>query len=123
MNRLEKWTLLLAISAGACSAGEGDSVSFLWFSVHQGPRGTLQVYADNSLAVLMDPVSSNDSGGTIRRGHLDDATVSSLRGYFTDEGIRHYVEGYQGYQSMKVRSIVPAMALQSKVTPTNTCPA
>jgi hypothetical protein len=31
----------------------------------------------------------------VKRGQLDEATVSALRGYFTDENIRHYIEGYQ----------------------------
>jgi hypothetical protein len=117
-----KWVVFLAIAAGSCSGGGGDSASSLWFAVSQGPKA-LQVSVRNSYEFLVDPDpgscysppdafagwlpecpdSGIDSGGTanprmtVKRGHLDDATVSALLGYFTDEKIRHYVEGYQSY--------------------------
>jgi hypothetical protein len=114
-----KWIVLLAIAAGGCSGGEGDSGSFLWFAVHQGPK-TLQVYVNNSYAFLVDPdpgscyeppgsagwlppcpdsgvVDSGGNPGMEKRGQLDEATVSALRGYFTDENIRHYIEGHGSY--------------------------
>jgi len=123
MNRLAMWIVFLATAAGGCSGGHGDPVSFLWFDVSQDSRGNLQVYVDSSFAYLVDPHcgsgsgfvqldaspplpecpdSGIDSGGTteadmIKRGHLDETTVSALRGYFADEKIRHYVEGYQHY--------------------------
>jgi hypothetical protein len=114
-----KWIVFFAIAAGGCSGGGGDSASFLWFEVSQGPKA-LQVYVNNSYAFLVDPDPGScyeppgsagwlppcpdsgvvDSGGTpgmVKRGQLDEATVSALRGYFTDEKIGHYQEGYQSY--------------------------
>jgi hypothetical protein len=118
MNRLAKWIVLLAIAEGGCSGGGADSGSFLWFSVRQGPRD-LQVYVNNSYAFLVDPdpgscyeppgssgwlppcpdsgVDSGGKPGTVKRGQLDEATVSTLLGYYTDEKIRHYIEGYRIY--------------------------
>jgi hypothetical protein len=109
--------VFLAIAAGGCSGGSGDSASSLWFAVGQGPKSLL-VSVRNSYEFLVAPDSGNcyeppdafagslppcpdsgvDSGGTtkppvIKRGQLDEATVSALRGYFTDERIRHYIEG------------------------------
>ncbi len=102
----------IAIAAGGC--GGGDSGSFLWFDVSQGPKA-LQVYVNNSYALLVDPdpgscyeppgssgwlppcpdsgVDSGGKPGMEKRGELDEATVSALRGYFTDAKIRHYIEG------------------------------
>jgi hypothetical protein len=118
MNPLAKWLVSLAIAAGGCSGGSGDSASPLWFEVRQGPRD-LHVYVNNnnSYAFWVDPVSGScyeppdafagwlpdcpdsgvDSGGTTQPGmtkwgHLDEATASVLRGYFIDEKIRHYIE-------------------------------
>jgi hypothetical protein len=117
MNRLTKLMVFLAIAAGGCSGGSGDSASSLWFAVGQGPKSLL-VSVRNSYEFLVPPNpmscyeppdafagflppcpdSGVDSGVTIRppvikRGYLDEATVSALRGYFTDEKIRHYMEG------------------------------
>jgi hypothetical protein len=97
--------------------GSGDSAESLWFAVRQGPR-SLQVTVRNSFEFLVAPDSGScyeppdafagwlppcpdsgvDSGVTIKppvikRGQLDEATVSALRGYFTDEKLRHYAEG------------------------------
>jgi hypothetical protein len=117
MNRLAKWIVFFAMAAGGCSGGGADSGSSLWFAVDQGPKSLL-VTVRNSYEFFVppDPMSCYeppdafagwfppcpdsgvDSGGTtkpavIKRGYLDEATVSVLRGYFTDEKIRHYIEG------------------------------
>ena len=34
---------------------------------------------------------------TVKDGQLDEATVSALRGHFTDEKIRHYIESRHSY--------------------------
>jgi hypothetical protein len=115
-----KWLVLLAIAAGGCSTSlGGDGPTSLWFAVRQGPK-SLQVFVYNSYEFLRDPdpgyVSPPDafpglperplpdSGidpdakpGMVKRGQLDEATVSALHGYFTDEKIRDYIASGQSY--------------------------
>jgi hypothetical protein len=115
-----KWVVFLAIAAGGCSSsGGGDEPISLWFAVSQGPKSLL-VDVDNSFLFLVDPDPGYvppadafpglperprpDSGidpdakpGMVKRGQLDEATVSALRGYFTDEKIRHYIESSHSY--------------------------
>ncbi len=92
----------------------------LWFAVAQGPRSLL-VSETTSYQFLVAPDRGSPgscyeppdafagfypdcpdsgvlSGGTdSKRGQLDAATVSALRGYFTDEKIRRYVESAPSY--------------------------
>jgi hypothetical protein len=122
MNRLTKLIVFLAIAAGGCGTGEPHGPS-VWFAVRQGPR-SLQVFtADNSYQFLVDPdpgspgscyeppdafagflpecpdsgVDSGGKPGVLKSGQLDEATLSALRGYFTAEKIRRYVEGAASY--------------------------
>jgi hypothetical protein len=119
MNRLTKLIVFLAIAAGGCGGGSGDSGDSLWFAVQQGPKSLL-VSVRNSYEFLVDPdpgscyeppdafagflpecpdsgVDSGGKPGMLKRGQLDEATVSALRGYFTDEKIRRYVESAASY--------------------------
>jgi hypothetical protein len=123
MNRLTNLIVFLAIAAGGCGGGgSGDSGPSVWFAVHQGPR-SLVVSERTSYQFLVDPdpgspgscyeppdafggflpecpdsgVDSGGKPGVLKRGQLDEATVSALRGYFTDEKIRRYVEGAASY--------------------------
>ncbi len=121
MNRLTKLIVFLAIAAGGCGGSGEPQGPSLWFAVGQGPRSLL-VWERNSYEFLVAPDRGSpgscyeppdafagflpdcpDSGvffygGTdLKRGQLDAATVSALRGYFTDEKIRRYVEGAASY--------------------------